>query len=70
LQGYPEDWNAVSLAYRRRIGFICELCGAHAPDGAVHHIHPVSRGGDSDEENLLFVCRACHALEHPHLKEE
>ncbi len=70
LQGYPEDWEGISLAYRRKLGFICEVCGAHAPDGAVHHIHPVSRGGDSSEENLLFLCRGCHALEHPHLRGE
>ncbi len=68
--GYPEDWDATSLSYRQRVGFICEVCGAHAPDGHVHHLHPVSRGGGSEEDNLIFLCRACHAAEHPHMRED
>jgi len=67
--GYPEDWEQISLQYRQKVGFICEGCGAHARDGHVHHILPVSRGGDSSENNLLFLCKQCHSLKHPHMKE-
>lgn len=67
--GYPEDWEAISLAHRRAVGFLCERCGSHAPDGHVHHMHPVSRGGGSEDGNLVFLCRACHAGEHPHMRE-
>ncbi len=68
-RGYPADWEAISLTYRQAVGFVCERCGTHAPDGHVHHMHPVSRGGGSDQENLLFLCTRCHMSEHPHMRE-
>ena len=68
-RGYPEDWVAISLAYRRQVGFICEQCGTYAPDGHVHHVHAVSRGGGSEADNLIFLCKSCHAGEHPHMRE-
>lgn len=68
--GYPEDWEQISLHYRQKVGFICEDCGAYTPDGHVHHILPVSRGGDSREDNLLFLCKYCHSLQHPHMRED
>lgn len=67
--GYPKDWEQTSLQYRQKVSFRCEGCGAYAPDGHVHHIIPVSRGGDSSEDNLLFLCKDCHSLQHPHMKE-
>lgn len=66
--GYPEDWEQISLQYRRKVSFICEDCGEYALGGHVHHIMPVSRGGDSSEDNLLFLCKYCHSLQHPHMK--
>ena len=69
-KGYPDDWEDISLAYRQRVGFACEGCGTRAPDGHVHHVLPVSRGGGSEEANLIFLCRACHAREHPHMRED
>lgn len=67
---YPSDWEAISLSYRQRVGFICERCGSHAPDGHVHHKVHVAHGGSSDENNLVFLCRHCHALEHPHMRND
>lgn len=67
--GYPDDWAQISLQYRRRVRFVCEDCGVYAPDGHVHHIVPVSRGGGSNDDNLLFLCKSCHTLQHPHMKE-
>jgi hypothetical protein len=66
--GYPGDWEQISLEYRKRIGFICEDCGAYAPDGHVHHDVPVSRGGSSSESNLMFLCKDCHKQRHPHME--
>lgn len=64
---YPDDWPAISLEYRRRIGFVCEECGRFAPDGHVHHIIAVAQGGSSDPRNLIFLCQVCHAAKHPHM---
>lgn len=68
--GYPLDWQRISLDYRRKVRFICEDCGAHAPNGHVHHELPVLRGGGSHEDNLTFLCPTCHAKRHPHMKDE
>lgn len=69
-RGYPEDWETISLEYRRKIRFICEECGIFAPDGHVHHILPVSQGGGSSEDNLQFLCKSCHAMHHPYMRED
>jgi hypothetical protein len=66
--GYPDDWEKISLDYRRRIGFICENCGAYAPDGHVHHDISVSKGGSSNDNNLIFLCKDCHKQQHPHME--
>ena len=39
----------------------CELCGS-VRGLEIHHIVPVSVGGTDDKENLLCVCKKCHAL--------
>lgn len=43
----------------------CELCGSERELQA-HHIIPVTCGGTDDKENLLCVCKRCHALLTPH----
>jgi len=30
----------------------------------VHHILPLSRGGTSDEDNLMSLCKSCHSKIH------
>ena len=66
--GYPSDWEQISLDYRRKKEFMCEDCGSFAPDGHVHHCVPVSKGGSSNEDNLIFLCKHCHKLRHPHME--
>ena len=31
----------------------------------VHHLTPISKGGDHSLSNLQTVCQSCHAKEHP-----
>jgi len=38
----------------------CVYCGQYG-DIVIDHIHPVSRGGDSDWTNLAPACRSCNA---------
>ena len=46
---------------------LCERCAAGGytrPTEHVHHIRPLSEGGNSQPDNLLAVCRQCHELIH------
>jgi hypothetical protein len=44
--------------------YTCQICGADRGTGAIleiDHIHPVSRGGTNDPNNLQVLCRDCNA---------
>jgi len=51
-------WKEISQAVRYRDNSRCVLCGA--PVQAVHHIDPVSEGGESFATNLVSLCYRCH----------
>lgn len=43
---------------------MCEECVRHGkltPAEEVHHILPLSRGGNHNEENLMSLCKSCHS---------
>lgn len=41
----------------------CEACGIFAPwILEIHHVRPVSAGGDGWPENLVGLCPNCHAV--------
>jgi 5-methylcytosine-specific restriction endonuclease McrA len=43
----------------KRDSFICQYCGARAPDVLLHadHIKPVADGGKTDVLNLITACQ-------------
>jgi 5-methylcytosine-specific restriction endonuclease McrA len=48
----------------KRDNYRCQMCGATAKDGAtleIDHIHPVSKGGTNQSDNLQVLCRDCNA---------
>lgn len=55
-----------------RCGWVCSACGVSTPRWLrgttspfapeLDHVHPVSRGGGSEEGNLQLLCRRCNAL--------
>lgn len=53
----------ISKSVRRRVidkaGGRCVTCGA-TEDLCADHIHPRSRGGSDDENNLQALCRTCN----------
>lgn len=43
----------------------CEICGhTFKPILQIHHIEPLSTGGNDEEENLLILCPNCHKIIH------
>ena len=69
-------WKHAREAYIRSVDGLCERClkaGTLRPGEIVHHkvhLHP----GNIDDpkvslafENLEYVCRDCHAAEHPEI---
>ncbi len=43
---------------------LCEMCqesGKLTPAQEVHHIKPLTMGGNHDEENLMALCSSCHS---------
>ena len=61
-------WNMIRKAVLRRDRFQCQGCGQTLGLN-VHHIVPVSRGGEDDPRNLISLCNDCHAAIHPWLLE-
>jgi len=51
------------FAVFERDEFTCQYCGERPPLVVLHldHIHPVSKGGEDTEENLVTSCVACNA---------
>jgi hypothetical protein len=48
----------------KRDDYRCQICGDTAKEGAkleVDHIHPVSKGGSNNPDNLQVLCRDCNA---------
>jgi 5-methylcytosine-specific restriction endonuclease McrA len=63
----PPDWYDRSVELRQRIKY-CMNCGKPAKKGNplhVHHIIPVSHGGNHKVKNLEVLCLKCHQKEHP-----
>lgn len=54
--------KTVRFEVFKRDGFTCLYCGAHPPAVILHvdHIHPVSKGGTSDPDNLATSCEDCN----------
>ena len=44
----------------QRDNFICQLCGSRQYL-TIDHIHPESKGGTLDEDNLQTLCRSCNS---------
>ena len=59
--------RSKSLAIRRRIvnerGNKCEVCGESGKVN-MHHIKPLSAGGDNSDGNLILLCKTCHKKAH------
>lgn len=69
LHRYGPQWWAIRRRILKRDNYRCQECGmtqAEAKDEygeelSVHHIQPYDDGGTHDDENLVSLCKGCHA---------
>jgi len=74
---HAEDGTPIGIGRRSRIvprslqhqvrerDQVCVCCGSSLTVGSeIHHVIPWSRGGRTDLDNLVLVCRRCHRLIH------
>jgi 5-methylcytosine-specific restriction endonuclease McrA len=61
--GYVHGWDEISLRYRAKMGYICEVCGINLSKNRyyleVHHLN--SNKTDNRESNLQCLCTECHS---------
>jgi len=70
-KGYPIDWDYRAREVYQRGGGRCSICGMPLIFGKgshIHHIKPISLGGDHSLENLTLLCKKCHIKKHPRLE--
>ena len=63
---YGKSWKKIRDAYVSSHP-LCELClknGRYVVAEEVHHKKPLAEGGTHDWNNLIALCKACHARIH------
>ena len=63
--GYGENCENLRKAVLKRDDHTCQRCREDRGPLQAHHIIPRSQGGLDTLENLITVCRPCHAVQHP-----
>ena len=60
---YGRAWRRIRAAYiaTHPLCEECEKAGRFTPAQEVHHILPLSQGGDHRPENLMALCKPCHS---------
>jgi len=60
---YGRAWRRIRAAHIAAHP-LCEECqraGRLTPAQEVHHILPLSQGGDHSRDNLMSLCKPCHS---------
>jgi len=68
--------NVIARSVLRRDGYACQNCGWSHEEWnrsdprhlELHHIKPISQGGESVAENLVTLCNICHDEIHKKVK--
>ena len=63
---YGRAWKRIRDRYAapHPLSEMCLKEGRMTPVDEVHHIVPISRGGTHARDNLMSLCRSCHAKIH------
>lgn len=56
----PSEWVPIRQRIFARDDFTCTYCGERGGQLECDHIHPLSRGGSNDDDNLTTACRPCN----------
>ena len=54
------EWRELRITVFDRDNYTCTYCGARGVKLECDHIHPVSRGGGHDLDNLTTACFSCN----------
>lgn len=65
-----EAWRLIRSGVFERDNYTCQYCGIRGVKLECDHVVPVSRGGSSDETNLVTACFACNRSKHSKTLEE
>ncbi|MGS3331653.1 HNH endonuclease [Serratia marcescens] len=65
-EGYVPLSNTIRDAIKKRDGEKCNYCGSNH-ELEIDHILPVSKGGNSNAENLQVLCKQCNILKFNHI---
>lgn len=68
VNGYPENWNEISLNYRIRKEYTCEKCHVKVSPWDTTYIEVHHKNGDKtncDDSNLQCLCIKCHSEVNP-----
>lgn len=57
----PADWAEIRQRIFERDDFTCRYCGVRGVSLQCDHVIPVSRGGSSDDSNLVTACQPCNS---------
>lgn len=63
---YGYRWRKLRTAFISA-NPLCEMCkrqGRYTAATEVHHVKPLADGGTNDIDNLMALCRSCHARVH------
>lgn len=63
---YGRAWKRIRDSYAATHP-LCEEClkhGIYTPTEEIHHKLPLSQGGTHDRDNLMALCKSCHARIH------
>jgi hypothetical protein len=68
-EGYPPDWRERKRRCIERDGGKCRICQSQIRLH-VHHVKPISFGGNNSLQNLITLCSKCHFLQEYYLHHE
>lgn len=58
------EWTEIRAAVFERDNFTCSYCGERGGKLECDHVHPLSRGGSNEMDNLTTSCFACNRSKH------
>jgi hypothetical protein len=64
------EWAALRSRVFERDNYTCTYCGSRGNRLECDHIHPLSRGGSNEVENLTTACSECNRSKHAKLLSE